>query len=224
MPYAAYEPDFAGLMDGRSRPRYDEFLFSKYLGSVEGLIPRLEAGIRVGDIGCGTGYAINLMARRFPRSTFVGHDFSETAIARARAEAAAIGVANAVFEVQDVTKLPREPKFDLITAFDAIHDQIAPADVLLRIREALAPGGTFMMLDVCASSNLEENIDVPMSAFVYTVSTLHCMTVSLAHGGTGLGTAWGHQVATRMLHEAGFTNIQLFDRVDPMNSLYVASP
>jgi SAM-dependent methyltransferase len=224
VPYAAYEPDFAGLMDGRSRPRYDEFLFSKYLGSVEGLIPRLEAGIRVGDIGCGTGYAINLMARRFPRSTFVGHDFSETAIARARAEAAAIGVANAVFEVQDVTKLPREPKFDLITAFDAIHDQIAPADVLLRIREALAPGGTFMMLDVCASSNLEENIDVPMSAFVYTVSTLHCMTVSLAHGGTGLGTAWGHQVATRMLHEAGFTNIQLFERVDPMNSLYAASP
>lgn len=123
-----------------------------------------------------------------------------------------------------MTKLPREPKFDLITAFDAIHDQIAPADVLLRIREALAPGGTFMMLDVCASSNLEENIDVPMSAFVYTVSTLHCMTVSLARGGTGLGTAWGHQVATRMLHEAGFTNIQLFERVDPMNSLYAASP
>ena len=63
-----------------------------------------------------------------------------------------------------------------------------------------------------------------MSAFVYTVSTLHCMTVSLAHGGTGLGTTWGHQVATRMLHEAGFTNIQLFERVDPMNSLYVARP
>jgi hypothetical protein len=103
VPHAAYEPDFAGLMDGRSRPRYEEFLLSKYLGVSRGAHPRLEAGIRVGDIGCSTGYAINLMARRFPRSTFVGYDFSEMAIVRSRAEAAALGVANAVFEVQDVS-------------------------------------------------------------------------------------------------------------------------
>jgi len=222
VPYAAYQPDFAGLMDGRSRPRYEEFLFSKYLGSVDGLIARLEAGIRVADVGCGTGYCINLMARRFPRSRFVGYDFSEAAIARARAEATGMGLANAVFEARDVAQLPPDPGFDLITAFDAIHDQVAPAEVLRRIRGALAPGGMFLMLDVYASSNLEENVDVPMSAFVYTVSTLHCMTVSLAHGGTGLGTAWGYQVATRMLREAGFTSVQLFERVDPTNSLYVA--
>jgi SAM-dependent methyltransferase len=222
VPYAAYQPEFAGLMDGRSRPRYDELLFGKYLGSVDGLLARLEAGIRVADIGCGTGYCVNLMARRFPRSRFVGYDFSEEAIARARAEATRMGVANAAFEAQDVTRLRVDVPFDLITAFDAIHDQIAPAEVLRRVREALAPGGTFLMLDVCASSNLEDNVDVPMSAFIYTVSTLHCMTVSLAHGGTGLGTAWGHQVATRMLREAGFTSVQLFERVDPTNSLYVA--
>ena len=133
-----------------------------------------------------------------------------------------MGLGNVAFVAQDVARLPAEPQFDLITAFDAIHDQVAPAEVLRRIRIALAPGGTFLMLDVCASSNLEDNVDAPMSAFVYTISTLHCMTVSLAHGGAGLGTAWGHQVAERMLREAGFTDVKLVERIDPTNSLYVA--
>jgi SAM-dependent methyltransferase len=222
VPYARFQPDFTGLMDGRSRPRYQQLLFPKYLGSVEGLTDRLEAGIRVADIGCGTGFCVNLMAQRFPRSHFVGYDFSELGLEQARAEGRAMGVENVTFVAQDVARLPPEPQFDLITAFDAIHDQVAPAEALRRIRGALAPGGTFLMLDVCASSNLEDNVDTPMSAFVYTISTLHCMTVSLAHGGAGLGTAWGHQVAERMLHEAGFTDVRILERVDPMNSLYVA--
>ena len=209
-------------MDRRSRPRYQEFLFSKYLGSPEGLIERLEQGIRVADVGCGTGFCVNLMAGRFPRSTFVGYDFSEAAIARAREEAATLGRGNASFAAQDVAQLPPEPKFDLIAAFDAIHDQVDPAGVLRRIRETLAPGGLFLMLDVHASSQLEENVSMPLSTFVYTMSTMHCMTVSLAHGGAGLGTAWGVQLATRMLHEAGFADVQRFERVDPLNTLYVA--
>jgi SAM-dependent methyltransferase len=222
VPYSAYQPDFTELQDQRSRPRYEEFLCERYLAQAEGLPARLEAGIRVADIGCGTGYCINLMARRFPRSTFVGYDVSEGAIARARAEAAAMGLGNVSFVVQDAARFEPDTSFDLITAFDAIHDQVDPAGVLRRIRAVLAPGGAFLMLDVFASSSLEDNIGAPMAPYVYTMSTLHCMTVSLAHGGAGLGTAWGHQVAMRMLHEAGFTDVKLFERVDPANSLYVA--
>jgi hypothetical protein len=91
-----------------------------------------------------------------------------------------------------------------------------------RIRAALGSDGTFLMLDVWASSELADNIGVPMAPYLYTMSTMHCMSVSLAGGGPGLGTAWGHQVATRMLHDAGFKDVQLFERVDPANSLYVA--
>jgi SAM-dependent methyltransferase len=220
--YAAYQPDFTELMDRRSRPRFEEFLVSRYLGLADGVVERLRAGIRVADVGCGTGFAVNLMAKHFPRSEFLGYDFSEDAIARARAEAAAMGLANVAFEVADVTRLAPERPFDLITAFDAIHDQVDPAGVLRRIREALAPGGAFLMVDVHASSRLEENLAMPMATFVYTVSTMHCMTVSLAHGGAGLGTAWGTELATRMLREAGFAEVKLFERVDPMNTLYVA--
>ena len=150
----------------------------------------------------------------------MGYDISEAGIAGARAAAA--GLDNASFVVQDVAQLETATPFDLVTAFDAIHDQADPAGVLRRVRGALAPGGTFLMLDVCASSELAENIGLPMSAYLYTMSTMHCMSVSLAAGGPGLGTAWGHQVATRMLREARFADVQLFERVDPANSLYVA--
>ena len=220
VPYSAYQPDFTGLMDRRSRPRYDELLFSAYLAKPEGLIPRLEAGMRVADVGCGTGYCIALMARRFPKSTFVGHDISEEAIGEARA--AAQGLTNASFVVQDVVRLETPTPYDLVTAFDAIHDQADPAGVLRRIRDVLAPGGTFLMVDVCASSELADNVGIPMAPYLYTMSTMHCMSVSLAGGGPGLGTAWGHQLATRMLREAGFADVQLFERVEPANSLYVA--
>src|SRR5262249_37056064 len=141
VPYSAFQPDFTGLMDRRSRPRYDELLFS-YLAKPEGIAARLEAGIRVADVGCGTGHCVGLMARRFPKSTFVGYDISEAGIAGARAAAA--GLANASFEVQDVAKLEASTPFDLVTAFDAIHDQADPAGVLRRIRGALATGGTFL--------------------------------------------------------------------------------
>jgi len=220
VPYSAYQPDFTGLMDRRSRPRFDELLFAAYLAKPEGLIPRLEAGIRVADVGCGTGHCLTLMARRFPKSTFVGYDISEEGIADARA--AARGLANASFVVQDIARLETPVPFDLVTAFDAIHDQADPAGVMRRIRAALAAAGTFLMLDVWASSELADNVGVPMAPYLYTISTMHCMSVSLAAGGPGLGTAWGHQVATRMLREAGFTDVQLFERVDPANSLYVA--
>src|SRR5881396_3755330 len=196
VPYSAYQPDFTGL------------------------ISRLEAGIRVADVGCGTGYCITLMARRFPKSTFIGYDISEEGIAEARA--AARGLANASFVVQDIRRLETPVPFDLVTAFDAIHDQADPAGVIRRVRAALAPGGTFLMLDVWASSELADNVGVPMAPYLYTMSTMHCMSVSLAAGGPGLGTAWGHQVATRMLREAGFADVQLFERVEPANSLYVA--
>ncbi len=132
------------------------------------------------------------------------------------------GLDNVAFVVQDAAKLVTSVPFDLITAFDAIHDQADPAGVLRQVRDALAPGGTFLMLDVYASSELADNVGVPMAPYLYTMSTMHCMSVSLAAGGPGLGTAWGHQVATRMLRDAGFADVQLFERVDPANSLYVA--
>ena len=222
IPYSEFRPEFTTHQDTGSRSRHDAFLLNGYLPAAKGLQERLHTGIHVADIGCGTGHAVNLMAGAYPASTFVGYDIGEDAIAVGIAEAQAMGVSNARFEVWDVTKLPPTPIFDLITAFDSIHDQADPATVLRRVSDALAPDGTFLMVDIKASSNLEENIGNPLAPFLYGVSTLHCMTVSLAYNGAGLGTAWGKQLACRMLSEAGFTNIEVVDASDQMNSIYIS--
>jgi SAM-dependent methyltransferase len=224
VPYAAFRPDFTDLQDSTSRLRHDVFLLDGFLAAVPGLTDRLAAGIAVADLGCGTGHAVNLLARAYPASRVVGYEIAEDALERGRAEAAAWGLTNARFARLDVTRLPAEPKFDLITAFDAIHDQADPAAVLRRAHEALAPDGLFLMLDVKAASDLAENVATPQAAVGYAVSVLHCMTVSLAEGGAGLGTMWGEQTARRMLAEAGFTAVAVVDAPDGFNSLYTCQP
>ncbi len=221
VPYSEFRPEFTDVMDSLGRRRYDELLINGYLPAVKGLQERLQEGIQVVDIGCGTGHCVNIMAGQYPASTFVGYDIADDAIAKGNAEAGEMGLANARFEVLDVTKLPPEPKVDLITAFDSIHDQVDPATVLQRASDALAPDGTFLMIDIKASSNVEENLGSPTAPFLYGISVMHCMTVSLAHNGAGLGTVWGEQLARSMLAEAGFTNVEVSDAPDPLNSIYV---
>lgn len=223
VPYEQFRPEFTSVMDGLSRGLLDDQLLDGMLPLAGDLKSRLEEGIRVADIGCGTGHAINLMARAFPHSTFVGYDLADDAIAAAAAEAADYGLANASFEVADVARMPIDPPFDAVFAFDAIHDQADPAAVLGRIYSALMPGGTFVMMDTKAASALEDNVGNPFAPLLYGISTLHCMTVSLAEGGAGLGTVWGEQLARKMLADAGFGGIVVYDVPDdPMDSLYVA--
>jgi SAM-dependent methyltransferase len=220
--YAEFRPEFTDVMDALGRGVFDELLVDAYLPLVPGLAERLAAGARVADIGCGTGHAMTLLAGAYPASTFVGYDLATDAIARARSEAA--GLANVGFEVRDVARLEVERPFDVVFVFDAIHDQVDPAAVLARIHAALVPGGTFVMVEPRASSNLEDNLGNPLAAFLYGVSTLHCMTVSLAGGGAGLGTAWGEQAARAMLAEAGFGEVVAHEAPgDPTNAVFVTT-
>jgi SAM-dependent methyltransferase len=222
VPYAEFRPEFTDVMDGLGRGTFDELLVDAYLPLVPGLAERLAAGARVADVGCGTGHAIVLLAGSFPASTFVGYDLATDAIARARAEAAGLG--NARFEVRDAARLAVEQPFDVVFVFDAIHDQVAPAAVLERICAALAPGGTFVMVEPRASSHLEGNLANPLAPLLYSVSTLHCLTVSLAGGGAGLGTAWGEELARSMLAEAGFVDVAVHEAPgDPLNAVFVAT-
>lgn len=184
-------------------------LEEQILRLVPGLLSRLESGVDVLDVGCGAGRALLRMAELFPASRFTGYDFSEEAIRKARDAATELGLANVRFEVRDVSSLEEAAAFDLITAFDAIHDQRNPAAVLAQIHQALRSDGTFLMQDIATSSHLENNLDHPVGTFLYTISTMHCMSVSLALGGAGLGTCWGEELALRMLKEAGFRRIEV---------------
>ena len=105
------------------------------------------------------------------------------------------------------TKLDGAALFDLVFTFDAVHDQAQPATVLSHIRRLLKPGGIYLMQDIDSATALEDNLDRPLAPFIYTISCMHCMTVSLAQGGQGLGAAWGEQLALAMLKDAGFGDI-----------------
>jgi len=203
VPYSSYRR-FPQVMAETSAPLYDRFLVDKMIPVVPGLKERLERGIDVVDVGTGAGHAVNVLARAFPASHFVGCDFSAEGVTLGTAEAQAWGLRNARFEVRDVANLGERQTFDFVTAFDAIHDQAKPRAVLKAIYDALRPGGVFLMMDEGASSLLEENVDGPIAPLLYTFSTFHCMTVSLAYGGEGLGTCWGKQKALELLSEAGF--------------------
>jgi SAM-dependent methyltransferase len=222
VPYSGF-PKFQELMRQESAAVFDQTLVQATLPMVDGLIDRLNAGIDVADVGCGAGHAVNVMARAFPKSRFTGYDFSEEGVARGRAEAAEWGLKNARFEVKDAATLDGSTKFDFITTFDAIHDQAKPARVLAGISEALKPGGVYLCVDIQADSTHAGNLEHPLAPFLYMVSTFHCMTVSLAYGGDGLGTVWGEQLATKMLNDAGFKDITV-KRVDGdiINNYYIA--
>ena len=125
--------------------------------------------------------------------------------------------------MRDASELEHEERFHLITAFDAIHDQARPDAVLAAIARALRPDGVFLMQDIAGTSRVEEDVKHPLSPFLYTVSCMHCMTVSLAQGGRGLGAMWGREKATRMLEAAGFAKVEVRSLPhDPINQYYVA--
>ncbi len=176
---------------------------------VPGLRERLNSGIDVMDVGCGRGEAMLWLGQHFPRSRFVGYDFSSDGVEGARHRARSLGLTNVRFEVRDVAKLDEPATFDWITAFDAIHDQARPAEVLKSVRRSLRPNGIFLMQDISSSSDLQEDRANPLAPFLYTISCMHCMSVSLGYGGPGLGAMWGRRVASQMLEDAGFRDIKI---------------
>jgi 2-polyprenyl-3-methyl-5-hydroxy-6-metoxy-1,4-benzoquinol methylase len=222
VPYSRY-PRFQALMAEDSAAVLDASLIDAILPLVPGLVERLERGAKVLDVGCGQGHAVNLIGRAFPASSVVGYDLSEEGIAAARSEASELGLENVRFEVKNATTLDEPGQYDLVTAFDVIHDLPQPEAVLRAIHETLVPDGVFLMVDIAASSYVHENLDHPLAPLLYAASVFHCMSVSLAQGGPGLGTVWGEQKALEMLRAAGFGEVAVEHiESDVFNSYYVA--
>ena len=208
VPYASY-PEFQKVQAGMTSPFFEAALVDGVLPMAPGLVEKLTAGAEALDIGTGAGHAVNLMAAAFPQSRFAGYDFESDGIELAQAESKQLGLTNTRFEIRDVAAAEEPGKYDLITAFEVVHDLARPAEVLHGVYESLRPDGTFLVVDIAASSKLEENIDHPLGPTLYTFSVFHCMSVSLAQGGAGLGTAVGEQKVTQLLRDAGFSSIEV---------------
>ncbi|MEP3275344.1 MAG: methyltransferase domain-containing protein [Stappiaceae bacterium] len=190
---------------------------------VPGLVDQLERGIEVLDVGCGAGRAMMELARMFPASRFTGIDLCEDAFAETQVAAARENLSNLTFRAQDLSQISSLGSFDLITAFDAVHDQKDPQGLLNLVFKSLTRDGVFLMQDIGGSRDLETNIDNPFSPLLYTLSLMHCTPISIGQGGPGLGTMWGVETAEEFLATAGFRQIETRRlQHDPINAYFIA--
>ena len=224
VPYEKY-PRFHAVMAEDSGQSVLSSLEGHILPLVTGLTDRLTRGIRVLDVGCGRGLIMTRLAELYPKSRFIGMDLSQEVIEFARRAAAAKGLHNIEFVVADLSDFDETAKieaFDFVTTFDAVHDQARPLRVLKGIHRTLKSDGVYLMQDIKGSSHVHNNLDHPIGTFLYTVSCMHCMTVSLADGGEGLGAMWGEEKTREYLQQAGFRSIEKNELThDIQNNWYV---
>ena len=224
VPYSRF-PRFHAVMAEDSGQSVLSSLESHILPLVPGLSDRLAAGIQMLDVGCGRGLIMNRLAELFPKSRFTGMDLSSEAVMFAWQTAAEKKLRNVEFIVTDLSNFDETAEreaFDVITTFDAVHDQKFPLSVLKGIHRALRSDGVYVMQDIRGSSLMHRNIDHPIGTFLYTVSCMHCMTVSLAQGGEGVGAMWGEEMTREYLAKAGFPSVQKHELAhDIQNNWYV---
>ena len=201
------------------RPGYNANLVGTWLPALDGVVPKLERGARVADIGCGHGASTILMAQAFPRSAFVGSDYHEASIRTARERAQEAGVADRVqFETSDAAALAGDG-YDLVTTFDALHDMGDPVSAARRVREMLAPEGVWMIVEPAAGDRVEDNLN-PVGRAYYGFSTLLCTPASLSQDvGLALGAQAGEGRIRDVVETAGFGR---FRRVaeTPFNAVF----
>lgn len=224
VPYARF-PRFHEVMAEDSGQSVLSSLESHIVPLVPGLREKLTSGIHVLDLGCGRGRIINRLAELYPKSRFTGMDLSSEAVLSAWEEAAQKKLRNIEFIVTDLSHFDESAEvesFDLIATFDAIHDQAKPLNVLRGIHRALRSDGVYLMQDIKGSSDIHNNMDHPLGPALYTISCMHCMTVSLAQNGEGLGAMWGEEKTREYLAKAGFHAVEKKELAhDIQNNWYV---
>jgi SAM-dependent methyltransferase len=224
VPQAAYPDDAYTGMARFTAAWFDHHLLGAWLPLLPELRERLATGARWADVGCGAGRAVIRLAQEFPQSTFAGFDIFPAQVERARAAAAAAGVADRVsFDVADAAQgIPGS--WDVVSTFDVVHDAVDPNALVAGIHRSLTDDGTYLMLEMnCADEHAGNR--GPLATVLYGFSILYCMTTSLAHGGAGLGTCGcPPAVVERIGHGAGFAVVREVPIGDPFNRLYELRP
>jgi SAM-dependent methyltransferase len=205
------------------RPGYHNNLVASWLPALDGVIAKLERGAKVADVGCGHGVSTAIMAKAFPKSTFIGYDFHPSSIEAARSHAKDHGLtANTRFEVATAQDFP-DKDLDLITFFDCLHDMGDPLGAAQHVRQALKPDGSWMIVEPAAADRLEDNLN-PISRMYYAGSTMICIPTSLDQPvGAALGAQAGFAKLSSVIDEAGFGHVRRATET-PFNMILEARP
>jgi SAM-dependent methyltransferase len=205
------------------RPGYHNNLVQAWLPAMQGVVEKLQRGVKVADVGCGHGWSTVMMAKAFPKSQFIGYDFHQGSIDEAQAHAEMHGVsANARFEVGLAKDFPGKD-YDLVTCFDCLHDMGDPAGASAHIRKSLKPDGTWMVVEPMAGDSLEQNIN-PVGRLYYAASTLVCVPTSLSQEvGAALGAQAGEAKLRDVITSGGFRTVRRATET-PFNMVLEARP
>jgi ubiquinone/menaquinone biosynthesis C-methylase UbiE len=225
--YDAFGPDGARGIERGFAPWFRALLVPFALPRVPDVVPMLERGVRVADVGCGAGVALIEMAKAYPQSQFHGYDISQHALERAEANRIEAGLRNVSFHDPRKEPLPADESFGFVTTFDCLHDMTDPGAAMRAIRGALSPDGVWLIADIKSRGGYEQNVAKnPMAALMYGTSVMSCMSSALSEpGGAGLGTlGFPEETARRMTREAGFTRFEPLDLGHPVNAFYVVRP
>jgi 2-polyprenyl-3-methyl-5-hydroxy-6-metoxy-1,4-benzoquinol methylase len=226
VPYNELGVDHAVGESRFSSPWMRANLVPVILPGLDGVTPKLAAGAKVADVGCGSGRALLEMARAYPNSEFQGYDSSELAIRLAEEHLARSGLANVTFHRAAADTLSPAASLDLVLTWDCLHDMTDPAGAMRAIRAAIKPDGTWLIVDINGAPAPEENYGHPLAGLLYAFSVLDCLACSTSEkGGAGLGTlGLPEPVARKMTTEAGFTRFTVRDFGNPLNSFYEVRP
>ncbi|SRR5579875_236567 len=205
------------------RPGYIANLVPAWIPALDGVPDKLRAGARVADIGCGLGASTILLAKEYPNSTFTGSDYHDKSIEIARKRAADAGVANRVsFEVASAQTFSGTG-YDLTATFDCLHDMGDPVGAARHIRQALAPDGTWLVVEPYATGSVEGNLN-PVGRVYYNASTQLCVPNALSQpGGYSLGAQAGEAAIRQLVTDAGFTRFRRAAET-PFNLVYEVRP
>jgi SAM-dependent methyltransferase len=204
------------------RPGYAMHLVAEWIPALDGVKEKLERGARVADVGCGHGASVILMAQAFPKSQFVGFDYHEPSIVRARELARAAGVADrARFERATAKDYPGT--YDLVAFFDCLHDMGDPVGAAAHVKSTLANDGTWMVVEPFGNDRMEDNFN-PIGRVFYAASTMICVPASLSQEvGLGLGTQAGEKRLCEVLAAGGFSRVRRATAT-PFNLVLEARP
>ncbi|MCV2488681.1 methyltransferase domain-containing protein [Geodermatophilus sp. YIM 151500] len=218
-----HEEDVFVGCDAFFRPGYVTELVQNWIPALDGVEAKLTAGAKVADVGCGFGSSSVLIAEAYPRTTVVGSDYHAESIEQARKHAAEAGVADRVtFEVASAQTFTGAG-YDLVAMFDALHDMGDPVGAARQIREALAPDGTWLLVEPFASDRVEDNFN-PVGRLYYAGSLFLCVPNGLSQpGGHSLGAQAGEAPIRQVAAEAGFTRFRVAAQ-SPFNVVYEIRP
>ncbi len=206
--WGEHHPSMFGGTERFFRPGYRAHLVPEWLPALEGVVPKLEAGGKVADVGCGHGVSTIIMAQAFPASRFFGFDYHAPSIATAQQRAAAGGVTDRVTFVQATAKTYDGQDYDMVCFFDCLHDMGDPVGAARHAHQALKPDGTVLLVEPFAGDQLPENLN-PLGRLFYAASTFICTPNSLSQEvGLGLGAQAGEARLRQVFMEAGFTRFR----------------